>query len=99
MTSPTATIAASRGGAVTDKGDAVRLAILAELLRRERAHEPPPTYGELGELLDKDPAGVYRHLRVMRRRKLVHWQSGRARTLVLTDLGRLTAEALPDTAR
>lgn len=83
---------------MTDKGDAVRLAILAELLRREGCHDPPPSYQELAHIVDRDIGAVAYHLRILSKRRLVHWRRRQPRTLVLTELGRLTAEILRDTA-
>lgn len=68
-------------------GDAVRALILAELVRRERAHEPPPTLAELAALTGQTTAGAQHHVNALARAGLVHRGPG-ARWLVLTDAGR-----------
>jgi SOS-response transcriptional repressor LexA len=67
----------------------IRFDILAELRRRERELEPPPTIGELATMLGYSGSSpALFHLRRMRDDGLVTWQTRATRTLQMTDAGR-----------
>jgi len=76
---------------VTDKGDAVRLAILVELLRREEAGELPPTHREIGEAVGRSYTSARWHLEQLERKGHVTLWAETARGVMLTDAGRVAA--------
>lgn len=72
-------------------GDVTRRAILAELARREAAREPAPSWAELGAVAGVEPETAGYHLKRLKAAGLVTFQTGKPRTLVLTDAGRAVA--------
>ncbi len=77
-----------------DYGEPVRQAILRELLRREQAHEPAPTWTELGEAVGGLSHHTVRyHCRAMSAAGLVTWADRKPRTLRLTEAGRTSTTA------
>lgn len=77
-----------------ERGRMVRLAILRELDRRERAKLRPPTFDELATMLAIEPPSVVPHVAKLRAAGLVTSTPGRYRSLALTDDGRKAVQGI-----
>lgn len=76
------------------RGDRARLAILAELRRRERAGEDAPSMRQLADAIVRSYRQTRRYLGHLREAGLVDWEDriGRSGASIrLTDAGRLVA--------
>lgn len=70
------------------EGERVRKLILTELARREREHEPAPSWPELGAAVKASAHLARYHAVRLRVAGLVTFRDGETRTIVLTPAGR-----------
>lgn len=75
-------------GTPKDKGERKRREILRELIRREDANLPSPTWQELGDAVNVADRVARYHARIMRLAGLVTFENDKTRTLKTTPKAR-----------
>lgn len=75
-------------GTPKNKGEALRRAILRELIRREDANLPSPTWQELGDVVEVEFSTAAYHAKILRRVGLVTFDDGKTRTIKTTPKAR-----------